>query len=413
MVINYRTLFFLVCLISSVVIFGWHIKSPFLVQLNEQFVPMQYNTALCFLLCGILSIGTKYKKLLSLLFTSIISLTLLQYVLGDLFIDTLFMEPWVSTNSPHPGRMAIPTALCFLLYIVFFNFNIKIINFFILFISSFSLLGYATHLDLYTWFQETSMAVHTAFSFLLFSLGSILKEVSSNMTLQRQYKQTAKELRKVNNELLEFSYVVSHDLRAPLRGIKNLASWIKEDPTDNIEEHCDLLMKRVDRMSLFIEGLLEYSRIGRMDTERIFLDLNEVLESICVDFRNDKVEINFNKMPSHLNLNKVRVGQIFSNLIDNAIKYNDKDICKINVFYLGEKEGLHKFYVKDNGPGIDMQYKDKIFEMFQTLVPKDDLKDSVGIGLSLVKKIVNSKGGEIWLESELGKYACFYFTLRG
>ena len=217
-----------------------------------------------------------------------------------------------------------------------------------------------------------------------------------------------------NKELKEFAYIVSHDLKAPLRAISQLTHWISEDYShlfdDDGKKQMDLILQRVKRMYGLIDGILHYSRIGQIREKEEHLDMNllvnEVIDNIAPP---DTVRIIFeNKLPVVLK-DSTRMEQIFQNLIGNAIKFMDKDegIIKVGC---ADEGAFWKFSVSDNGPGIDKRYHDKIFQIFQTLTPRDE-RESTGIGLTLVKKIIEFYGGSVWVESEAGKGSTFVFTL--
>ncbi|MBL0699422.1 MAG: transporter substrate-binding domain-containing protein, partial [Desulfosarcina sp.] len=217
-----------------------------------------------------------------------------------------------------------------------------------------------------------------------------------------------------NKELKEFAHIVSHDLKAPLRAISQLTHWISEDYSgafdDDGKMQMDLIIKRVKRMDGLIDGILRYSRVGRIREKKERLDLNllvnEVVDNIAPP---DNVRITLeNKLPVILR-DSIRMEQVFQNLIGNAIKFMDKDkgIIKVGC---GDEGAYWKFNVSDNGPGIDKRYHDKVFRIFQTLTPRDE-HESTGIGLTLVKKIIALYGGSVWVESEAGRGATFFFTL--
>jgi len=223
-----------------------------------------------------------------------------------------------------------------------------------------------------------------------------------------------KELEHVNNELQNFAYVVSHDLKAPLRAISTLTNWISSDYADKFDEEgkeqLRLLITRVKRMHDLIDGVLEYSRVGRIKEEKIEVDLNELLPEIIETLAPPKhIDIKIkNDLPS-IFFERTRITQVFQNLISNAIKFMDKKKGKI--FISGQENSNEwRFEVSDNGPGIDTKHFDKIFKIFQTLQPRDEF-ESTGIGLTLIKKIIDMYGGKIWLESELGKGVTFIFTI--
>ena len=225
--------------------------------------------------------------------------------------------------------------------------------------------------------------------------------------------QTTNVLKKRNQELDQFAYVVSHDLKAPLRAIANLSSWIEEDLSESMTEdtlhQMNLLRGRVHRMEGLIEGLLQYSRVGRIQvpSEMVKVEklLAEIIDSLAPPSEFEvKVEPG---MPTFVT-EKLPLQQVFSNLISNAIKHNraESGYVKISV---KELDDFYEFSVEDDGQGIDPQYHDKVFVIFQTLEARDKVENT-GIGLSLVKKIVEGQGGSISLESAEGEGATFRFT---
>ncbi|MBW2589586.1 MAG: GAF domain-containing protein [Deltaproteobacteria bacterium] len=239
--------------------------------------------------------------------------------------------------------------------------------------------------------------------------------------LVEDVNQAGEELRKANmeyaaanKELKEFAYIVSHDLKAPLRAISQLTHWISKDYSEAFDadgkEQMDLIIKRVKRMDGLINGILRYSRVGRIRDKKERLDLNllvnEVIDNIAPP---DNVKIIIeNELPNVLR-DSVRMEQVFQNLIGNAIKFMDKGegIIKVGC---GDEGAYWEFSVSDNGPGIDKGYHDKIFQIFQILTPRDE-HESTGIGLTLVKKIIGLYGGSVRVESEVGKGSTFVFTL--
>lgn len=224
--------------------------------------------------------------------------------------------------------------------------------------------------------------------------------------------QTTGLLERRNQELDQFAYVASHDLKAPLRAIANLSTWIEEDVGDQLpaesQEHMRLMRGRVHRMEALIEGLLAYSRIGRKEVPTETFSLQDFLaEVIDLQAPPDDFVIN---LPSHLptiTAKRLILRQVFSNLISNAVKYNDKPQGKIDIQF-HDKDSYYEFLVSDNGPGIAPQYHDKIFQVFQTLEPRDKT-ESTGIGLSIIKKIIDTEGGEINVDSQLGEGTTFHF----
>ncbi len=223
---------------------------------------------------------------------------------------------------------------------------------------------------------------------------------------------TMSQLEQRNNELDQFAYVTSHDLKAPLRAIANLSSWIEEDIGDKLpaenKEQFDLLKNRVLRMEGFINGLLEYSRIGRTYQSSEIVDVALLLADIIDSISPlDQFSIDIVSPMPTLKAKRVPLIQVFSNLIGNAIKHHDRKDGQVQISAI-EHDESYEFLIADDGPGIEAAYHDKIFTIFQTLRSRDDL-ESTGIGLSLVKKIVNAEGGAVSVSSEEGEGATFSF----
>jgi two-component system, LuxR family, sensor kinase FixL len=226
--------------------------------------------------------------------------------------------------------------------------------------------------------------------------------------------ESVRELRRSNKELQDFAYVTAHDLKAPLRGIGTLTDWIVTDYADKLDaegqQNLKMLKGRVSRMSELIDSILHYSEIGRTAQRIDRVDVNgvvaEIVDRLAVP-PNIRVAVAPN-LPV-VNTERVRLAQIFQHLIGNAIKYMDKPQGHIEVGY-ARIDGFLRFHVSDNGPGIDRKYFQKVFQMFQTLTRRDE-RESIGIGLAVVKKIVDLYDGNVWIESEMGKGTTFYFTL--
>jgi signal transduction histidine kinase len=223
----------------------------------------------------------------------------------------------------------------------------------------------------------------------------------------------SEQLKKQNDELNQFSYVVSHDLKAPLRAIFKLSEWIEEDIGTNIstdtKKNMHILRGRVFRLEALINGLLQYSKIGRMKASTERVDVRLMLEE-TIDLLNPPAHIKINiinAMPV-LDTKKSQLQQVFINLLSNAIKYNDKQQGLVDIS-VSEIAGYYKFIVEDNGMGIPPQYHEKVFEIFQTLESRDKI-EGTGVGLSIIKKSVEDMGGIIILESEASEGARFIFT---
>jgi signal transduction histidine kinase len=242
-------------------------------------------------------------------------------------------------------------------------------------------------------------------------LSTVLLELQGK---EKLLKKQAEELEKVNKELRAFAYIVSHDLKAPLRAIGSLANWLAMDYGHKLEEEgreqIKLLIGRVKRMHELIDGILQYSRVGRIREQMSEVDLNELVQEV-IDLiappKNVRIKVK-NELPA-IFCERVRMQQVFQNLLSNAIKFMDKPRGEIKIGCV-EEDGYVEIHVADNGPGIEEKYFNKIFQIFQTLNPRDEI-ESTGVGLTLVKKIVEMYGGKIWVESKVGQGSTFFFTM--
>ncbi len=231
--------------------------------------------------------------------------------------------------------------------------------------------------------------------------------------LNQTLSQTTELLKKRNQELDSFVYVVSHDLKAPLRAIANLSQWLEDDlegqlPPEN-QHQMQLMRQRVYRLEALIDGLLAYSRADRTQAAVEKVDVGELLAEV-IDMLAPppgfSIEVQLG-MPK-LITKRILLSQVFANLISNAIKHHQRPDGRVEIS--GQKRGkLYEFTVSDDGPGIEPEYHEKIFNIFQTLKARDS-QENTGIGLSIVKKIIETEGGEIKVESEAGKGAIFRFT---
>lgn len=231
--------------------------------------------------------------------------------------------------------------------------------------------------------------------------------------INNQRKALLTELEHQNQELSDYAHMVSHDLKSPLRSIQTLTTWLKEDlngrTNSSISEKFNLIDNQVEKMDALISGILEYSSIGRTKKEQYQVDLDLLFDDIL-----NIIEVPENTIINKLDTlpvvsgDKFRYQQIFQNLISNAIKYNNKEQVLIEV---GCKESSEywEFFVKDNGIGIEERYFEKVFKTFETL---DNSHNSTGIGLSIVRKIVEQYGGSIWIQSVPNQGSTFFFTIK-
>lgn len=240
------------------------------------------------------------------------------------------------------------------------------------------------------------------------------RDVTQRRDAENVQAQLFRKMSQINEELSHFAYIVSHDLKAPLRGIKLVAEWLCADYGDQLgaegKEQMALLQSRVNRMHNLIDGVLQYSRVGRVTEDMVEVDLNElipvVLDMIAPP---DGVRVTVDPGLPTIPGEKTRIAQVFQNLLSNAVKFMDKPQGEIHVGCVAEGD-FWKFRVADNGPGIEEKHFERIFRIFQTLAPKDEY-ESTGVGLTLVKKIVEMYGGRVWVESEVGRGSTFFFTL--
>ena len=236
------------------------------------------------------------------------------------------------------------------------------------------------------------------------------------MVKERTERQTEllEKVDNINRELKDFASIVSHDLKAPLRGIKSLATWILDDCSDKLgeqaNEQMNLLLGRVERMYNLIEGVLQYSRAGRSGEQIVQVNLDDFIpEAIDMLVPPENISITIEDTMPVIECAETHVMQLFQNLLSNAIKYMDKPKGQIKVGCV-EQDGFWKFSIADNGPGIDEKHFEKIFKMFQALSVTEEF-EGTGVGLTVAKKIVELYGGTIWVESKISKGSTFFFTL--
>ncbi|MFT7442186.1 MAG: signal transduction histidine kinase [Maribacter sp.] len=223
----------------------------------------------------------------------------------------------------------------------------------------------------------------------------------------------AKDLEERNKDLEEFANVVSHDLRTPLGNVMALFSWLQQDyekdNKEHIKEHLGLIENEVLRMDSILEGVLSYSLQNKITIDNEKVNLNLLVMDLKEVHEHKKCEIIIKKVLPTIQINRSQIFLVFQNLIQNAIKFNHKKVCKITIDYTLENE-VHTFSIKDNGIGIDESYHKKIFELFQKL-KVEKTNGSNGMGLAVVKKIINNNKGQIYLKSEINVGSTFYFTL--
>lgn len=251
-------------------------------------------------------------------------------------------------------------------------------------------------------FMSIKDDAHDELSDLSTSLNLMSSKLNKNIT----------ELERKNKELDQFAYVVSHDLKAPLRGIDNICGWIEEDMTHELspemKNYMNIMRGRVHRLEDLINGLLEYARIGRVKRVVQKVDVKKLVEEV-VDL---VVPPSFNVMIKGdmpvIDAEKLRLEQVFVNLVSNAVKHHHLPNGNITISS-SDRGSYCSFTVQDDGPGIEVEYHEKIFGIFQTLRDRDS-KESTGVGLAIVKKIVDDQKGTIAVRSQPGKGTTFEFT---
>jgi len=245
---------------------------------------------------------------------------------------------------------------------------------------------------------------------------SIARDITERKKAQEAIKEANRLLKQSNEELENYTYAVSHDLKAPLRTIKSFGSFLLEDYKNKLDEtgqdYLNRMVKASSHMDAMIEDLLVLSRVGRQFTEIEKVDLNKLLKEILADLeatiKERNAEVVVDKLPN-LSVHRVWKRQLFMNLISNALKFNESKTPKIEVLY-EERENDHLFKVRDNGIGIEEKYLDRIFNLFER-APTEKKYEGTGAGLAICKKIVEQHGGKIWVESTPGKGSTFLFTI--
>jgi light-regulated signal transduction histidine kinase (bacteriophytochrome) len=226
-------------------------------------------------------------------------------------------------------------------------------------------------------------------------------------------KQTQAALEQRNQELDSFAYVVSHDLKAPLRAVANLSEWIEEDLAGSLtaanQEQMNLLRSRIYRMQSTIDGLIDYARVGRTDVPNELVVVAELLAE-TIESLAPPLTFTIRIAPNlpTLSTKRLLLFQVFANLIGNGIKHHDRLDGSLHIGII-ERANFYEFTIADDGAGIQPEYHDTIFTIFQAVNPQNR-SDSTGIGLAIVKKIIEAEGGKIRLESQMGQGTTFYFT---
>jgi len=248
----------------------------------------------------------------------------------------------------------------------------------------------------------------------------IQEKLNQELIVEKEkLEKLTEELQMSNQELDDFAYIASHDLREPLRGINNYSNFLLEDYSDKLDNEGKAMLSTVskltNRLELFIDSLLFYSRLGRTSTERQVVPIREIIDDAVNSFeftiQEKPTVIKILENQPLINCNRLRVTEIYKNLIGNALKYNDKAERYIEIGYLFPEPSRPILYVKDNGIGIDAKHFINVFTIFKRLHPRDKFGGGTGAGLTIAKKCIDLQCGKIWIESKLKEGTTFYFTI--
>ena len=245
-----------------------------------------------------------------------------------------------------------------------------------------------------------------------------VEDITEKIKVKETLFNKAQALKRSNDALDEFAYIASHDLKEPLRGISNYSSFLMEDYADKLDAEGKSQLKTLQKLSGRLESLLNnlliFSRVSRIDMALTKCDLNTILadktQLLETYLNENNATIEIVKSLPEVICDHSRIGQVFQNLITNAVKYNENRTKQIVIDYL-ENEEEFIFSVKDNGIGISQEHYETIFKIFRRLHGRDEYGGGTGSGLTLAKKIIERHDGNIWLESEKGMGSTFYFSI--
>lgn len=260
----------------------------------------------------------------------------------------------------------------------------------------------------YRWLAWRAMPVED-----LGMIYAVARDITNQKAVQEIVKRQAEELARSNTELEQFAYVASHDLRAPLRAIANLSEWIEEDHEGEIppgvSEYLEKVRQQVTRMEKLTDDLLEYSRATRREETIVSVDTGQLVEEVVSLLAPPEgMTVSIAPDMPKLDTSRAALAQVFRNLIGNAILHHDRSTGNIAVS-VAEGPDHYEFHVADDGPGIPAADQERIFGMFQRLGATAGA-DSTGVGLALVKKLVDYHGGRVWVQSRGGRGTTFRFT---
>ncbi|MEH6768870.1 PAS domain S-box protein [Maribacter arcticus] len=243
------------------------------------------------------------------------------------------------------------------------------------------------------------------------SIGVFL-DITKQKNLELQKEKLLRKLEVSNQGLEDYAHIVSHDLKSPLRSISALATWLIDDYKDVLDEggkqYLELLQEKVASMDKLIHGILEYSTVNISEHDSSEVNLNAVISEIAgAIYIPDHVELVVTKELPTIDADRTKMYQLFQNIISNAVVHIEREVGVVEVLFKEEVDLWH-FTISDNGIGIPKEYHKKIFDIFQSIGNKER---STGIGLSIVKKIIDYYGGRVWIDSVVGEGTQFHFTI--
>lgn len=248
----------------------------------------------------------------------------------------------------------------------------------------------------------------------------VTRDITPRKAVEAEIQNYVERLQRSNQELDDFAYIASHDLKEPIRGLSNNAKFLQEDFAEVVGDagrrRIDRMIYLCGRMESLVDDLLYFSRLSRQDLAVQATDLNSVIRDIELMMETSLRERNATiVVPEALPTivcDVPRVTELFRNLVTNAVKYNDKPEKRVEIGVAGREGAAPVFYVRDNGIGIEKRFFSDVFRIFKRLNEEDDTVKGTGVGLTFVKKIVERHGGRIWLESQPGQGTTFFFTLN-
>lgn len=248
----------------------------------------------------------------------------------------------------------------------------------------------------------------------------VVRDISDRKENEAKILEQSLQLEKSNHELDQFAYIASHDLKEPLRGIYAYTNFLKTDYGESLDaeanEMLDTIKGLCENLTNLMNSLLEFSRLGRVDFAYKVTNIQQAVDAVIMSIKlylnENNAEIIFEDTLPEVFCDSVRIGEVFRNLITNAVKYNKNPNKQVTIGCKSSSEHGRVFYVKDNGIGIDPKHFDDVFQIFRRLNSASQFAQGTGVGLTLVKKIIERHGGKIWLESEKDKGTTFFFSLN-